>query len=108
MAFEKNFFFPSDFGFMRDFVFVFLVCRGLRLFLGCVWWWVGVSHLGFSLPLADGVPAPPPRRRSRVLGQEIRVTQHPWVLGALLETLLGTGLVLGVRLVLGTRQAVTL
>lgn len=28
--------------------------------------------------------------------------------GALLETLLGTGLVLGVRLVLGTRQAVTL
>lgn len=43
-----------------------------------------------------------------MLGQEIRVTQHPWVLGTLLETLLGTGLVLGVRLVLGTRQAVTL
>lgn len=68
MAFEKNFFFPSDFGFMRDFVFLFLVCRGLRLFLGCVWWWVGVSHLGFSLLLADGVPAPSPQEKEQSVG----------------------------------------
>lgn len=60
-----------------------------------VWWWVGVSHLGFSPPLADGVPAPPPRRGGRVPGQEFRVTQHPWVPGTLLETLLGTGRPLG-------------
>lgn len=84
------------------------------LFLGCGWRWVGVSHLGFSLPLADGVPAPPPRRGGRVLGQEFRVTQHPRVLGGtLLETLLGTdlppcGLGLSVRLVLKSRQAGTL
>lgn len=81
---------------------------------GCGYFWVvcgggwGCRIWVFLFPWQMGCQPLPPGRRSRVLGQEIRVTQHPWVLGALLETLLGTGLVLGVRLVLGTRQAVTL
>lgn len=92
---------------MRDFVFVFLVCRGLRLFLGCVWWWVGVSHLGFSLPPADGVPAPPPQEKEQSAGSGNQGDSAPMGAGDLARNPAWARLPLGARLVLGTRQAVT-
>lgn len=43
-----------------------------------------------------------------MLGQEFRVTQHAWVLGTLLETLLEMGLASGSECQACVRQTVTL
>lgn len=81
---------------MRDFVFVFLVCRGPGVIFGLrVVVAGGVASGFFSSPGRWGAgPSPLARRGSRLLGQESRgVTQHPWVLGTLRwETLLVLGI----------------
>lgn len=84
MAFEKKFFFfPPDFGFMRDFVFVFLVCRGLRVIFGlCVAVGGGVASGLFSSHGRWGV-SPSPQERGQSARSGIQGDSAPTGAGGL-------------------------